>query len=720
MSRPKRGRSPLDLGETGVILGTGTTLGFLVLLPYLFGHWRLADDAYMLYLPNWLHQQWSIQLAGEWPQWLLNGGLGQPANVSVGGSWYYPPQIVWGQLVGWSELSFLYYVLLHLMCGFYLAARLGLRSGLTQLGSLFFAMAFTANGYVIGLLSNPALIFPYLFWPGLILGLMDLHSTEAGATERAIRKIALFSFLIEVSGYGLTKMLLILATGTAYWAMARTPGTIVGGLRLKPLLTGVMIAVIASAPEWVTTFEAVPLMDRMGTDIYDEFTYHSPVNFLSFATLILPSYFLKREIYQLGMLWLERSWWVGSLTLAVIFGAMRAGVLSIRRLHVAVLVSLVALFYAMGGHMVFRELIAWALPPFRHVRHSNNARFVCMAFLAFLGGWAFSALERRRPKGPKEPQRNAVAIAWGAFLVLTAVTAATEFKSRVVPAKLYLDSAAGWKVGVLHTAFFLLLAYTAFALKTVFLGRWKWPAIVVFLQFLTLADAGYAFRHVTAKEEPLRAVAPFHIPSPQPNERSLQLEGEDLVNWHRKPTLHVYNPPSHRLLAPAVADPGVKQLLGSLVSCQDAPDACGGVNFRIDRYFGNTIEVSGTGAKPVLLLIHDLYDPRWHGTVNGSPVPVIRSSTYFKGVNVPAGDWKLHLEFIHPMFPMLWWIAALGIALWLLLPWYADRMFRIAGVPAGGPVNDGRSLRRHGGRQGRLRRRGRIRQQVDAIARRTP
>src|SRR5207249_9506693 len=166
-----------------------------------------------------------------------------------------------------------------------------------------------------------------------------------------------------------------------------------------PRLAGVMIAAIASAPEWFTTFEAVPLMDRLGKDIYDEFTYRSPVNFLALATLILPSYFLKRDGHQLAMLWLERSWWVGSLTLAVILGAMRAGVLSIRRLHAALAVGLFALFYAMGGHTVFRELIAWAFPPFRYVRHSNNARFVCMAFLAYLGGWAFTALEKKYPRG---------------------------------------------------------------------------------------------------------------------------------------------------------------------------------------------------------------------------------------------------------------------------------------------------------------------------------
>src|SRR4051812_17857352 len=135
MNRPERGRPRLELRETGILLGTGAALCFLVLLPYIFGHWRLADDAYMQYLPTWLHQQWSIQLAHEWPQWLLNCGIGQPASLSVGASWFYPPQIIWGQLVGWSEVSFLYYVLLHLICGFYLAARLGLRTGLTLLGS---------------------------------------------------------------------------------------------------------------------------------------------------------------------------------------------------------------------------------------------------------------------------------------------------------------------------------------------------------------------------------------------------------------------------------------------------------------------------------------------------------------------------------------------------------------------------------------------------------
>jgi hypothetical protein len=665
-------RAGVDLKEASIILGTGLGLMFLVLLPYLFGHWRLADDAYLMALPSWLHQQWSIQLAGEWPQWLLNVGIGEPASLSVGATWFYPPQVLWGLLIGWSERSFLYYVLLHQVFGFYLAARLGLRTGLGLRGSLFFAMAFTANGYVVGLLSNPILVLPYLFWPGLVLGLMELHSTAAGATARAIRQIALFAFLIEVSGYGLTKMLLILATGAAYWAMTRRPGAIVDGLRLKPLLIAIGIAVIASAPEWYTTFEAVPMMNRVGKDIYGEVTYHSPTNFLSFATLVLPSSFLRVGEQQLSMLWLERSWWVGSLTLAMILGAMRAGVLSIRRLHVALAVSFFALLYAMGGHMVFRELMAWALPPFRYVRHSNNARFICMAMLAYLGAWAFTALAKRFPDGPDEPQRRTVTTAWVAFILLAAVLAATEAGNPVLPQDLYADASAGWKVGLLHTLFFLLLAYTAFALKTVFADRWKWPAIVLFLQFLVLADAGYAFRHVTAREEPLRAQAPFRIPSPQPNERSMQLDGEDLISWNRKPTLHFYNPPEHRLLAPAVANPRIQHLLGSLVSCEDKNGGCDGVTFRIDRYYGNRIEVSGTGAtRPVQLLIHDLYDPRWHATINGSPVPVENRLKYFKGVRIPPGAWTLRLEFVHPMFPLLWWIAAAGLVLWISVPWSA-------------------------------------------------
>src|SRR4051794_4178302 len=116
MNQLERGRPRLGLGESGIILGTGTALCFLVLLPYIFGHWRLADDAYMQYLPSWLHQQWSTQLPHEGPRWLLNWGPGHPASLGVGAPWFSPPQVVWGQLVGWSELSFLYYVLLHLVC----------------------------------------------------------------------------------------------------------------------------------------------------------------------------------------------------------------------------------------------------------------------------------------------------------------------------------------------------------------------------------------------------------------------------------------------------------------------------------------------------------------------------------------------------------------------------------------------------------------------------
>lgn len=657
----------------------GVVFSFVLLLPYVFNHWRLADDATMQYVPAYLFQEWTLKLAGEWPHWALNMGIGQPATVAVGGTWFYPFQVLWGLVVGWSETSYLSYYGLHLAAGFALALGLARRLGLSTQAGLFFGMAFTGNGYVLGLLSNPLLVFPYLFWPGLISALLDLHSSKRA---RGMLAFAGLSILIETSGYGLTKMVMILCTAAGYWAVAREPGSWWRGPRWKELAIATLVAVAVTAPEWWTTIEGLSLMDRTTRDIYDEYTYHSPTNPISLATAILPSNFLLRDDHQLAMLWLERSWWVGSLTLGAVLGAIRLGTLQARPLHAAAIIALLAALFSMGGHSFFREWIAWAFPPFRHVRHPNNARLVTMGFLALLGAWSFHSVASRHPVGG---ERKWVPWLWAAFLALATGFGVSELDNRIQPAQLYFDASTGWKSGLLHTLFYLLLAYTAFSLRWNVLGRWKWPEVVVALQFLSMADAGYAFRHVVAKREPNRPEAPFSIPSPQPNERSVRrwLDGEDWLSSHRKPVLFFYNPPPHRALAYALADPETNALLSTLASCQadarkvlgpSAPSglsySCDGQRFEIRRYFGNTIEIAGAGPNPALLLVHDLFDPGWSAELNGRPVPIRPGLRLFKAVEIPGNSqlWTVRMRYRHPLFPLLWWVAAFGLAAGLTMP----------------------------------------------------
>jgi hypothetical protein len=643
----------------------------ILLLPYFHGHWRLADDAYEFTLPNWRFQERVLQL-GQWPHWNLNEGFGKPTAVNGNAIFFYPFAPIWGLLVGWTEASQLVFIYLHLLLGSWLAFRFSRRLGHTLETALFFAITYIGNGYVLGFFACMPLLIPFLIWPLLGEGLWDLYAGQKRGGH-AVTKIALALILIESGGYPLVKLLIYVSTGIAALPLVKK--------NLRPLVAAGVIAILCTAPEWASAFRALPLSERMGADIYGDISYGSPTNFMALGTLLVPTAFFKRDGFQLGMVWLERSWWVGALTLAMLLTALRDGTFDLGRYRRLALISLGGLLFAFGGHSFFRELSSIAIPLLEHLRFANMGRMLPMAFLVFMGAAGFNALQASASPQADPRARKHLGSLWVIFLVACTLAALSQLESSELSYKLYLDPATQWVMGALHTAFYLLLAYTVYTLRNRLRPGLGWAAMIVGVQFLSLADVGYAFRHLIAKEvTPTASTAEnFRPASPQPNERSVRqwLDGNDWIQWDgNRKVFYPYTVPFHRLMRTVAQDPRTAQFTSSLASCQDdaakiglrpsisGSHSCAGTQFVIDRHYGNTIEVSGQSPQPAWIMIHDFADPDWHAELNGDPVSIQPAFGVFKAVEVPGGQaWRLHFEYRHPWFPALWLISALGFVL---------------------------------------------------------
>ncbi len=666
-------------------------LSFFLLLPYLSERWHLADDAYYGVVPAMLLQARTLA-EGMWPHWNLNVGLGQPWSTYIGGGLFYPPQPLWTLLVGLSEVKYVWYVLMHLAAGGWLAADFARRIGLSNRAGLFFALTFIGNGVMIGFFQNPCLLIPMVFWPLLGSGLLAIHDTEKGSRRAGIRMITIALFAIEVGGYPLSKAIIFSSTALVYLAMARAPGTWAGGIPWRSLGVACLAAILMSSPEWMTTIAVLPLLDRVARDIYDHSLYHNVSNFLQLGTLVFPAQFIERNKPQLAIMHLERSWWIGALTLPLILAAGRNMKLGLTRYRAVIAVCVAAFLFALGGHSFLRDSVNYLVPLFASMRHAHLGRLPVYAFLPFLAAVAFQELERADPRTARaKSAAQSVTLLWVAFLAACAVAALSEADRFVLPHELYLDPSTGWKSGALHFSFYLLLAYSAWAVGTsaksgLVLGvPWAW--LVLGIQFASLADLGYAHRFLISMrgDQRIKEVdLDFRVSRPQENSRSVvpPFTGSDWFSWEGNvKVLNAYVNPEHRWFAPAKSDPMIAPLLSTLVSCQEnarvvlgAPTesqplhSCQGAAIRIDSYFGNVIQVSGLTQASAIVVAHDLYDTRWTATVDGAPAQLRRAFNYFKAVEVPPGRWTVRFEYRDPLFPALWFSAAAGALLMVFPP----------------------------------------------------
>jgi hypothetical protein len=331
------------------------------------------------------------------------------------------------------------------------------------------------------------------------------------------------------------------------------------------------------------------------------------------------------------------------------------------------------------------------VPLLEHLRFANMGRMIPMIFVIYLGAASLDALQKSPEPDLSARERKRVSALWVGFVIVCTVAALSQLDSSALSAGLYFDPATEWTMGALHTAFYLLLAYSAYRMRWSLNERLGWAAVLVLIQFLNLADTGYAFRHLIAKEAPggQATVEETFVPaSPQPNERSTKawLDGNDWIRWDgNTKVFNAYTVPYHRWMRQIAQDSRTSRFASSLISCQDNPGAlglqpalpgehgCAGAQLRIDRYFGNTIEISGSSDRPIWVMTHDFVDPDWHAQVNGAEVQILPAYGVFKSVELPAGrDWHLVFEYRHPWFPLLWWVSFAGFALLACL----------AGVPA--------------------------------------
>jgi hypothetical protein len=89
-----------------------------------------------------------------------------------------------------------------------------------------------------------------------------------------------------------------------------------------------------------------------------------------------------------------------------------------------------------------------------------------------------------------------------------------------------------------------------------------------------------------------------------------------------------------------------------------------------------------------IAVIRNIYDPNWHASIDGRPVPLLRVDYLLQGVRVPAGRHIVELRFDDPWIrPSLWisvlaFLALLGAAAAL---WLRDRRTSRGGHEARAP-----------------------------------
>jgi hypothetical protein len=80
------------------------------------------------------------------------------------------------------------------------------------------------------------------------------------------------------------------------------------------------------------------------------------------------------------------------------------------------------------------------------------------------------------------------------------------------------------------------------------------------------------------------------------------------------------------------------------------PGASSADDVRVVRPTMNTLEVTATLAQPGVLVLSESYNPGWHVTVDGQPVPLLIANVFMRGVYLEAGThtvrfWYLPLSF---------------------------------------------------------------------------
>jgi hypothetical protein len=83
---------------------------------------------------------------------------------------------------------------------------------------------------------------------------------------------------------------------------------------------------------------------------------------------------------------------------------------------------------------------------------------------------------------------------------------------------------------------------------------------------------------------------------------------------------------------------------------------------------GETV-LRATAARSALLVLNDAFAPGWSATLDGAPVPILRTNAVVRGVWIGAGTHELRFRFRTPGLRLGWAIAlggALALGGWAL------------------------------------------------------
>ena len=100
----------------------------------------------------------------------------------------------------------------------------------------------------------------------------------------------------------------------------------------------------------------------------------------------------------------------------------------------------------------------------------------------------------------------------------------------------------------------------------------------------------------------------------------------------------------------------------------------------VTNYTGAELEVTMTRSTPGFLVINEIYYPAgWKAFLNGNEVPIYKTNYFLRGIQVPAGEHTLTLDFRPDSFTrgiQLSWmalVAQLLIGLWVGISWFRTK-----------------------------------------------
>ncbi|MFM9912817.1 MAG: hypothetical protein ACKVN9_04720 [Methylophilaceae bacterium] len=92
----------------------------------------------------------------------------------------------------------------------------------------------------------------------------------------------------------------------------------------------------------------------------------------------------------------------------------------------------------------------------------------------------------------------------------------------------------------------------------------------------------------------------------------------------------------------------------------------------ISAYQNASVEISGTAAQQMLVVISDNWHQRWHASVNGREVSIIRVNGTFRGVVVPKGSYIIKMHYQPGTLPLAMGISS-GVLLLLIIMIFSRR-----------------------------------------------